>query len=316
MYKMNFRLFLNQYKKIIGGIFVILLMVGLTFFFLQKRRQKKENQQQEEKIVQVSLVNEKKESEEMKDSDGDGVADWVENLWPELDPYNPDSDGDGVSDLHYIQRKQQIKEKQRKDLGNTPDLTESQKLGRGIYMALLAVQQAGGTLDEQTQKQISKNIQDHIAHLFIGSKRYILDDLNIVEDTKENSYHYRDEMKKFFKKNPIKMSEIDLLIRASENPQDYMPQIEKAAMKYDAYLHDLAAMKVPSVIAGRHTELLNAVGQLEGAFKNLTREEPDEVVRLSVVVQIDDFMNKISESILRIQDYFKIIEDPDVFNKE
>ncbi len=36
-------------------------------------------------------------SEQSKDADGDGLADWEEALW-KTDPQNPDTDGDGTKD--------------------------------------------------------------------------------------------------------------------------------------------------------------------------------------------------------------------------
>jgi hypothetical protein len=311
----------NVYSFIPNKIAIIVLIVfvlgfvSFGVFYSYKKKNNKKDISLEEKKIDVSLVDEKKTKEEFKDSDGDGVYDWIENLWPELDPNNPDSDGDGISDLKYIQRKKLIKEKQRNSTIKELNLTASQKLGRGVYMALLSIKQAGGTLDDVTEEQISKNIMDYISDLSLGSKIYIRDELHLVSDTKENSYKYRDKMKEFFDKNKINTSEIDLILRATKDPEQYMNDLESAAIKYDLYIHDLAAIDVPYIIAGRHAELLNAVGQLEGALKNLTQEEPDEITSLSSLVQMDKTMNSISDAIVNIEKYFEIIEDTDVFKK-
>ncbi len=300
----------NKITLIIFGLFALGLIAYGIFYSYQK---KQKTEVSESDILKVALVDDDKDGRFL-DSDNDGAYDWVEELWPELDPQNPDSDGDGVLDGKYIQQKQQIREKERLggiDIEST--LTESEKLGRSVYTALLAIEKSGGNLDENTKGQISENIVGYISDLSLGTKLYIREQLDLVEDTKENSYAYRDAMLSFYKKYPVNTSEINLIINATEDPQKYRIDLEDAAIKYDKYINELILMKVPYVIAGRHTELLNTAGQLEGALKNLTLEEYDEVVALASLVQIEKTMNTIVDVNIHIEKYFDIIEDGTIF---
>ena len=306
-------------NKKIFAVFGIIVLAAIAYgIFYLTTKNKTIDKDSDRGTIDVTLVNEKETKDSrIIDTDGDGVYDWIEELWPELDPHNPDSDGDGVSDGKYIQQRQLIQEKERSvDSVAKTTLTESEKLGRSVYTALLAIQNSGGTFDENTQEQISENIMDYISDLSLGSKIYIRDEVELVSDTKDNSYIYRDKMLALFKKYPVRTSEINLIMQATKEPIRYRDEIEAVSIKYDSYIHDLSGIKVPYIIAGRHTELLNALGQLEGSLKNLSLEDIDDVVSLASLVQMEKTMNTIVETNLKINTYFDIISDPSVFRKE
>lgn len=298
-------------------LIAIFSALGLTsyaaFMHLDSKGDKVEK---EEKVVKVSFVEEKEElNPYFLDSDNDGAYDWVEELWPELDPQNPDSDGDGVLDGRYIEQKKRIRDKDRSD-ENLPELklTESEKLGRGLYTALLAVEQTGGTLDEKAKEKVSENVANYIKNLPLGTRTFIRDELNLVSDSKQNSIAYRDRMLDFYKKNPINTSEIALMIEATDDPKKFQGELHTAVLKYDNYINTLSEMYVPYAVAGRHTELLNAAGQLEGGLKNLLREELDDIVALSSLIQLEKTMATLIDANYHIEKYFNIIEQKGLFD--
>ena len=94
-----------------------------------------------------------------------------------------------------------------------------------------------------------------------------------------------------------------------EKKEEMKTEIEKTAIKYNSYIKELSAMNVPYAIAGRHTQLINAAGQIEGALKNLVLEESDEVVILSSMIQIDKTLNTIVDASVHIEKYFDIISN-------
>lgn len=270
----------------------------------------------EKKFVDVTLVNQNtRNSDYYKDSDGDGAYDWEEALWPELDPNNPDSDGDGVLDGRYIKAKRAIQDRERGLINDdTDNLTETQKLGRGALSALLALQQSGEEITLETEAQISENIERYINELTLGEKIYLRDEFNLVENSKENSYAYRDAMKKLFTTYPIATNDIELIIRATEDREQIQGRLRTIANKYNNYLSELTTLEVPFLIAGRHTELVNNISQIAGATNNLLKDEADELVTLSTIVQIEKIMNGTAEAIIKINTYFEIIEDETLFD--
>lgn len=302
---------------LLGLVVLGLAAYGGYYFWKNKSNNNKKNDAQiAQKKVKVALVDDEAINERFLDTDNDGAYDWVEELYPELDPRNPDSDGDGVLDGVYIEQLKQIKDRERSlEDDSIKELSVSEKLGRGIYTALYAIQQSGGDLDEETEKKISENVADYIGNLSLGSKLYIRNDLDLVPNSKKNSYAYRDAMLNFYKNNTINTSDFILLSKASNDPENFRVELEAALLKYTNYIEELSKMKVPYVIAGRHTELMNTVGQIEGSLKNLMKEEVDEVVALSSLVQMEKTFTKVLDVNVRIQKYFEIIEDESLFNE-
>ncbi len=307
----NFRDFVpSKIAYIILGLFILgFISYGIYFSY------KKKHSEEDEKLLDVSLVDNEKDDDFFLDSDHDGAYDWVENLWPELDPNNPDSDGDGVLDGKYIRQKQRIREKERRGtVGIESNLTESEKLGRSVYTALYALRESGADIDETTKQKISDNISNYISDLTLGDKLYLREDLNLVSDNKEHSFSYRNNMNKLFDLYTVNTSEIELIIKATKDPEDYKTEINNTLAKYRVYVGKLSDMNVPYIIAGRHTELLNAVGQLYGSLKNLSGDEYDDVVALSSIVQIKKTFNSIIDANTYIEEYFNIISEEGIFD--
>ena len=313
---MNFKQYLPSRKiQIAIGVIGIVALGFLVYFLISRITTSDSNNNS----LNLSLVNEDRAtSEYYKDSDNDGAYDWQEALWPELDPNNPDSDGDGVLDGKYLREKIAIQERQR--LGTDYDqsnLTETEKLSRSLSTALLAIEQSGGSIDDpETRDQISGNVINYISDLTLGDVLYTRDQFPLVENTKANSFTYRDAMKKLFTTYPIATSDIETLVVATEKPAEYQGQLRSAAAKYRTYLTALSTMNVPYNIAGRHTELTNNVSQLAAALENLTLAEPDELVSLSAVIQIEDILNASADAIVKINTYFDIISAPGMFPGE
>ncbi len=308
----NFRDFVpSKIAYIILGLFILgFIAYGIYFSYKKKQSRKADD------LIDVTLVNDNKDGKYFLDSDGDGAYDWVENLWPELDPHNPDSDGDGVLDGKYIRQKQIIRERERRGIvGVESNLSESEKLGRGVYTALVALRESGGELDDATKEKISNNIANYVSDLSLGKKLYLREDLNLVSDNKENSFAYRKAMQNLFKIYPINTSEIELIVKATKDPQEYTKELKIATTKYDNYVLELANMNVPYIIAGRHTELLNAVGQLDGSLKNLESENYDDVVALASIIQIKKTFSTIIDANTHIAEYFDIISEDGIFDQ-
>lgn len=309
---MNIRSYLPSKKIQIALISIMVLCLGYGVYHYVSRNS---SIAEESNLIDVAFVDGRELNKEYyKDTDGDGAYDWEENLWFELDPNNPDSDGDGVLDGKYLQNKRSIAERERRgtDLPES-NLTPTEKLARSTITALLAITQTGATLEDDTQVKFQSNVVNYISDLTLGDILYTREQLLLVADTKENTYAYRERMKALFKKYPIAASDLEILINSVENPKENLSNINIKAEKYNNYLSELRDTEVPYVIAGRHTELINNVSQINAAFKNLSQEEVDELVSLSFVVQLEKILNQITDAVLNINLFFDIIEDKKLF---
>lgn len=307
---MNIQQYLPSKKIKIVLLTLIILGIGYLGFVLFR----KTASVKEKNFIDVALVEDARSGEYYKDTDGDGAYDWEEALWPELDPENPDSDGDGVLDGKYIKTKQAIQEKERRgvDLPES-NLTETEKLGRSSYTALLAIAQSAGSIDGETEQQISDNIALYIQDLTLGDKVYTRDQLNLITDSKENIDIYEKRMIRLFEEYPVSASDIELLLNSSENIEGYRNELEIALVKYSSYLEELILAEIPFSIAGRHTELINNISQINGAIDNLLLEEPDELVSLALLVQLEKIMSQTVEAIVNINLFFEIVKDENLF---
>jgi len=195
------------------------------------------------------------------------------------------------------------------------DLSETEKLGRSLFTALLAAEQTTNGLDETTQDQISGNVADYISNLSYADNVYTRNMLFLVPDTKINSYAYRDEMKKVFTSYPVATSDIELIIRGTENPEEYKNKIRSTHLKYQGYLQKIVSLEVPYSIANQHTRLINVVGQIEAALFNLSQDDADDLVSLSSIVQTEKIMNQVTDTIIKINEYFEIVSTIKEFEK-
>lgn len=308
---MNIQKYLPSKKIKIALIAIVILAFGYGIYSIINTS----TEATESQLLDVALVDSTRGNNDYyKDTDGDGAYDWEELLWPGLDPNNPDSDGDGVLDGKYIQNKRSIAERERRGVEiETSTLTESEKFARSTATALLAIAQAGGTLDGETQVQFQKNVVNYISDLTLGDVLYTREQLELVADTKVNTYAYRNRMTSLFTRYPVTGSDLDLLASSIDRPEENKARINTAANKYSSYLDELINTEVPYVIAGRHTELINNVSQINGAFQNLNETETDELISLSLVTQLEKILNQLTDAILNINLFFEIIEDESLF---
>jgi hypothetical protein len=288
-------------------ITVLLALIGWVIYYFVT----KEDESSTEEILKVSFVDTVPENE--VDTDSDGVPDWKERLWG-LDPNSPDTDNDGVSDARYLQSRETIQERRELGIENVEtQLSQSELFGRSIFTAVMAIQESGGEFDELTQEQISENIAEYINTIDVGGRLYVREDLNRVDDTKEFTYRYRDEVNRLLATYPIEPDDINILVSATEDNDLYEDEIAELSDQYDTLLNELALLEVPFLIAGRHTELLNSIAHLTGALKNLNQPEADELVSLASLIQMDRVLEQTQQAVNALEDYFNIIEDESVF---
>ena len=288
--------------------FALVVVGALAYYFIHQSQEKK---RKENTPISVSLVNENQE--DYIDTDNDGVPDWEEKLWG-LDPLVIDTDNDGVTDDQYIRNKKNIQERRSFGAENVETtLSESEKLGRSIYTAILAIDESQGVLDDATQLKITDNIAEYISDIPVSGTLFVREDLALVSNTKEASYKYQEEVEMLFTEYPVVAEDVALIARAIDDPEVYHNQIQDLAEQYDILLNKLVVMEVPFAVGGRHTELLNSLGHITGSFKNLSQEEADELLTLSTIIQMEERLAQVSEAIINIQKFFDIIADPSVF---
>lgn len=104
-----------------------------------------------------------------KDTDGDGLKDWEEELYG-TDPKKTDSNGDGVDDLTEIQNKKDAEQKLREETanttansffsfyGNNEGLTQTDILSRALFEQVIAFKNAGVPLTQEDATQLASTL--------------------------------------------------------------------------------------------------------------------------------------------------------------
>ena len=118
---------------------------------------------------------------------------------------------------------------------------------------------------------------------------------------------------KLFKTYPIATSDIELLIQGLEDADSNKGRLRASAQKYQEYLTQLEMVKPPYLIGARHTQLMNNVSQIGAALANLTSDDADDLVSFSASVQIEKILNQTAEAIVKINEFFALIDEVEVF---
>lgn len=302
-------------KKYSLIILVFVIFAALVIFFhksLSRVFTDKQNAEQELNndtgFIDPLLV--KLEKENLIDTDGDGLYDWEEDLWPELDPKNPDSDADGVSDYFYLQRKKQkiiIEKAPAEQL----DLSATQELSQNLYTALSFIAEANsGDITDEERASIEKNIQEYITNLDTTGGRYLREDVAIVDSDYESNIAYENAMKKLLADNPISLDELEDLYLALSDPELYLFQVSKIKNKFEDFESALAQVDVPRPVVKRHLNLLNFIASVAEVSKNISSSEIDDALNLAFVLQLNYSLNQAKISVEKIYEYFDLVHSP------
>ncbi len=309
---MNMNFLPSLWVRRIIIITLSLIIVGFSIYTIIERQ--KERSEQKNRGIDIVFLEDEERSD--VDTDMDGLPDWEEILWG-LNPYLADTDSDGVDDAQYVRNRKNIQERRDAGFENyETNMTESERLGRSIYTAILAIEESGGTLDPETQDQISNNIAEYVKQIPVSGRLYVRDELNLVENTRELTRKYQQEMESLLSKYPVETADIQLLVESLESDEPRKSELKKAAEKYDILVNELVSLDVPYAIGARHTELLNSISHVAGSLKNLSADEQDELLTLSTIIQMDDRLNQVRESAFNIQAFFEIIADDTVFEDQ
>jgi hypothetical protein len=279
--------------------------------YLDRRDTQQSSESTEEEFLDISYVNE--ETNLLVDSDGDGVYDWEEGLWDELDPNNPDSDGDGISDAEYIAQKKREYTQDLYERAGIEPLSETERFGRSIYTAIYAATQNGEDLDPEDREQISDNIQKYIGTIPLSGKQYLREDLNLTSNSESSVRAYEQAVRDFFDRYEVTLEDAELIFTSIEDPSSFRAQIGERTRYYEEMLGNLLEFEVPLVIAHRHVDLVNAIAQMYGAFNNLNSQEFDEVIAISSVSQLEQITQNLLEAQMYIYRFFDIANEPDTF---
>ena len=297
-------------KKIILPTLTVIILLLVVIFIPSNKNIRIETERSKDlknTVVSSALTREIAE----KDTDGDGLKDWEENLWG-TDPNNPDTDGDGISDGDEaeIKTRQAIKNQElqysegvvAKDGGI---LTETAALAQnffGSYFSLGGGEAAKGQLDFIISTSLSSSIEER------EIESYSTNDFNIVSSNINSIRKYGNDLGRIIKENPIDEEPGEILLFALQNKsQTDLDKIFDISNIYKKASTEILKTEVPSDAKILHLALINIMGQIEKDLVKMSNSFEDPVGAMASTQNYALNTGKVNKVMRRIRAY--VVED-------
>jgi hypothetical protein len=233
-----------------------------------------------------------------KDTDGDGLFDWQENIWG-TSINNPDSDGDGTNDGEEVKndRDPLIKGPDDKYLNNEQkiiaELTQdpidqnslTAELSREIFTQFNELRSTG-SLDENAKLEIANQAIEKIEANISIKDVYNENDLVVVPDTAEAFAQYMNKMKDIQDKS-------SLYFVAGEDPK-------KIAAHMYLLAAELVKSPVPLSIKNEALVIVNGFYKMGKATEIIIQKEDDPVFGLGAYKTMLEIQKQTTEAALSI----------------
>ena len=278
----------------------------VSVFFLKNRTIFKNEANQ---INQEGLAygNETLESFVNKDTDGDSVLDWEENLWG-TDPLKRDTNDDGTQDDVEISKMKAaegigLDGEANMGEGGEENLTETDKFSREFFSTVATLNQAG-EMDQGTADLLGTSLAEQISNSPV-EKVYSVSDIKILADGKQAVESYGNTFVHIFGKNPIEKDVTDILKNLVTENGDIDPsaiaELDPIIAQMDLIIKSLVQeISVPKSLAVLHLEVVNGLERLVENLNSMKLVETDEVVALGAVVQYDKNSELLGESVTNL----------------
>ena len=261
---------------------VVLFLLKATSFF----ENKEEYQAQQSGLTYSSatigdLIN--------RDTDGDGIPDWEENLWG-TDPTKKETTP-GTPDSIAIDKMKTTQSASTSggDGQSAENLTQTDQFSRDLFATVAAASSDGQPLDQTTADKISSSLADHIENSPPG-KIFTIANIKITSpDTKQTVQKYSDTVDSIYTKYHINKGVLDILQEFSTNEEntDILLQLDPIISQEDKIINELLKVQVPRSLAVLHLDLINSSERVNENIRDIKLLDSDSIVALSAISQYE-----------------------------
>lgn len=240
-----------------------------------------------------------------KDTDADGLPDWQETLWG-FNPKKVDTNDDGKTDLEEARILQTRLAEQNKEQVAEADIaakTETGKFATDFVQLVTSLYQSGNLSNEDVTV-LTQKVEEYIKTM-PPEKVYSLSELTIVPLDYTSAENYLESLDAAFKKYPIDSDEFENLVISIHDyleTEEGVIKLTSLSKKYAGLRDALLAIKIPQGADKIHLEVINAVNQMSETFLNMTFYETDSLRALAGLVQFEDKVNQLSQSMISLED--------------
>lgn len=272
----------KKFLTILGSFVILTLVVFSVSYLIRNRKISTSNLPANVKSVDYSFSD-----IYSKDSDGDGLPDWQENILG-TDKNKRDTDDNGVND------KEQLKSEALPTGAN--ENTATDEFSREFFAAAMALKGSGGfndanikTLIETSTKTLSEKTSD---------KKYTLENLKIKDTTNYSviTTSYLQKVSPVFKTiSTEKYSYLDDIASAYENDNEStLAKLDPVIKKYSDIEKTLATVEVPQKLALAHLDVLNTIAQLNTSLVSIRNGFTDPLTAFLAISKYPDGINELS----------------------
>lgn len=273
------------FRAIAAIVVVVIFILWQQKFFSGKDTLIEEVSPEQKTVMKGSLL---------KDSNGNGIADWEEQLWG-LDPTVETTNGIANKTL-IEERKKQLQQK------NSGPTNKTDELAQNIYVI-------NSTLDTDNpnSQQIANNAMEKLSETIkVGEYRsqFTKKDFRIVPTTTAALTKYNTELIKKTSIADTYDNEIEIIVEATESGNtDNVSKLITIGKQYQALAASLATIPTPTGIAYLHLSLVNNFNNMGKSLIDSAKISEDPVAAISSIAAYRNYSESLQNTAEAIQNY-------------
>lgn len=252
------------------------------------------------------------ESEE-RDTDGDGLKDWEEDLWG-FSKNNPDTDGDGIGDAEEAENERVLNAQKEAELidavlvnlSSDTNLSRSDILARTLVEEVIAFQSAGISLDGNTSNSIAQKLVDSLSGGVVINPPVITPaQIKAVAESPETLRSYGNAVGSVIGGTPTAETNELIVLAQLGQTSDYstLEQLSTVKASYRTMVNQLMTVSVPTGLVGAHADFINAMLATSETFDTLAKIEDDPLASIVGIQAYVQFSSNMATSFDKIQSY-------------
>lgn len=254
-----------------------------------------------------------------KDSDGDGLKDWEEQLW-KTDPARADTDGDGTPDGAEIKAgrdpltagpNDRLPDETVEKKVNTEtegDLSQTDKFSRDLFLRIVAAKKANQPPTEQDlEKFLNTVIDEELKNQpaeELGEGDFQIDGA----ETPEKIRSYGNEIARILTEKPAETLEyeLDVYERAEKNnnPEE-LKKLEPLIAQYKRIEEGLRSIAVPASALAQHVAFTTSIAGMAHSITGLRYILTDPIKALPGVASYDENAVSFITTVRQFKTYFE-----------
>ena len=286
----------KKFQKIIGSVFLIVILFFVVNFFVSRRESFKN------KDV-LNVTNKTIYEIRDTDSDYDGVYDWEEKFWG-TNPNNKFT-FEGVADGEYIENKRKALNAEGEiDLQT---LTETDKFAKEFFSTFLALQTTEG-VNQDDILNFSDALGSNIVNQDIPNSYNSAQVKTSSDTSSENQIDYYLRIKRLFESyqekgigDELEITGQNLVTYSNEGKINNINELLLIGQTYVEFAEKTMELKVPINLVDYHLAIVNASNNTGKSVIGMAKVTEDPVVGLGAVSTYQKYSGELIDSVDKLE---------------